>query len=299
MGDFNLMDFEILRHSGPARLGIFRIDSQVVTTPNFFSIVTPRIKIEHDIYLALESTKTDIRPLIVHYDTPKEGGIPPDLHVGFDVPYEIAKLAVEETIKKVRNLKSPAGGGVIQGSKYLDLRITCARALKDLPLLVIANGKELIRNPRLLVEIVTSIRENISPNTALYLPSAPPFMFYILSYMGIDFFDIVDCIEKARENIILTDRGYIGLSQLKELPCVCPTCRDRSPTDLIGDFKSILDHDYNISLQIMREIRETIRNNTLREIVEEKASADTNSMAILRILDLEKQDFIEKYTPIF
>jgi predicted RNA-binding protein len=48
----------------------------------------------------------------------------------------------------------------------------------------------------------------------------------------------------------------------------------------------------------VREIRESIKDNSLRELVEEKSAADVNSMSMLRILDMEKQDFLDEYTPM-
>jgi|Deesub1362A_J573_1020465.scaffolds.fasta_scaffold00005_58 queuine/archaeosine tRNA-ribosyltransferase len=291
------MILEIRKHSGPARMGCFEVDDHSVPTPRFFSIVTPRIRVEHELYLAMESTKTDAHPIVVQFENKNKGaGILPDLQVGFNVPREIAELSVEKTIEIAKQF--PEMGATVQGSKYLDLRVKCAEALREHPLIVIANGRELIEHPRLAVEIITSIRETVSPNTALYLPGAPPHMFYILSYMGIDLFDNLEGIIRARRNEILTPYGTMALKNLKELPCSCAVCINSEPADLIGDFHSVLQHNHNVCLQVVKEIREAIRENTMRELVEEKAASDVNSMVILRSLDMEKQGFLEKYTPI-
>lgn len=218
----------------------------------------------------------------------------PDEHVGFDVPRSIAEAAVERTVEFSK--KHPTQGAVIQGSKYLDLREKCARELEDHPLLAIANGAKLIKNPRLLVEILTKVREAISPHSALYFPFAPPHFFYLLVYMGIDLFDSADCILKAAEKKFITTRGFLALQSLKELPCSCEVCKSKTPSEL--DFDDILLHNINIAKQVVREIREAMRGNSLRELVEEKASCCAASMAALRLLDREKQDFLEKYTAV-
>ncbi len=189
-------------------------------------------------------------------------------------------------------------GAVIHGSKYPGLRKEAANALKDRPILVIADGAKLIRNPRLAVEIITGIRETVSPNTALYLPSAPPKMFYILSYMGIDLFDVSGCIMEACDNRIVTSRGSFHLDEIREIPCTCGVCRDKDPDDLAGDFHGIACHNFYTAFRIIKEIREAIRGGALRNLVEETSSCSVRSMSMLRILDREKQDFLERYTPI-
>jgi tRNA-guanine family transglycosylase len=172
-----------------------------------------------------------------------------------------------------------------------------ARKLGDRPLLAIANGRGLLKNPRLLVDIVVTVRETIPPNSALYFPFAPPHMFYMLTYMGVDLFDSADCIIKAREEKMLTPKP-LDLHRIRELPCNCGVCAGKTPDDLANSFDLLLKHNFGEAVKITKEIREAIRSNTLRELVEEKAAGDVGAMAMLRILDAEKGDFLEKYTPV-
>ncbi|MFH1774477.1 MAG: tRNA-guanine transglycosylase [Methanobacteriota archaeon] len=296
---------EILKHCGPARLGKLRCNDDVIRTPNFFLNLVKGINLNHDIYLASCDFKTKKKPVV--YDCgsffqrrkfcfAKFSGVEilPDEHAGLNVPRSIAEVAVRRTVEFAKNY--PGQGAVIQGSKYIDLREKCARELEDRPLLVIANGAKLVKNPRLLVEIVTRARDTISPNSALYLPFAPPHMFYLLAYMGIDLFDSADCVLKAREKKLITARGFLKLQSLKELPCFCEICKTRAPFEL--EFNDILTHNFNTAVQVVREIREAIRSDSMRELVEEKASCDAASMVILRLLDRDKQDFLEKYTAV-
>ncbi|MDI6655122.1 MAG: tRNA-guanine transglycosylase [Candidatus Hydrothermarchaeota archaeon] len=317
---------EILKHCGPARLGKLRCNDDIIRTPNFFLNLVKGINLNHDIYLASCDFKTKKKPVV--YDCgsffqrrkfcealaskkrkherrsyPRSCGtnakfsgveILPDEHAGLNVPRSIAEAAVRRTVEFAKNY--PGQGAVIQGSKYIDLREKCARELEDRPLLVIANGAKLVKNPRLLVEIVTRVRDTISPNSVLYLPFAPPHMFYLLAYMGIDLFDSVGCVLKAREKKLITARGFLKLQSLKELPCSCEICKTRAPFEL--EFNDILTHNFNTAVQVVREIREAIRSDSMRELVEEKASCDAASMVILRLLDRDKQDFLEKYTAV-
>ncbi|MBI5254152.1 MAG: tRNA-guanine transglycosylase [Euryarchaeota archaeon] len=299
---------EIIRHCGPARLGRLHYNDSKIQTPNFFLNLIKGTDINHDIYLAASDFKTKKKPIVYDcgsfferrkfasqiFRRSKIEKILPDEHVGFNVPRSTAEAAVERTVEFAK--KYPGQGAVIQGSKYIDLREKCARELEDRPLLLIANGAKLIKNPRLLVEIVTRVRELTSPNSTLYFPFAPPHFFYLLAYMGVDLFDSADCILKAREKKFATTRGFLSLQSLKELPCSCKICENKIPSEL--GFGDILMHNVNIAKQVVKEIREAIRGNGLRELAEEKASCCAASMAALRLLDREKQDFLERYTAV-
>jgi queuine/archaeosine tRNA-ribosyltransferase len=298
------MTLEILRHSGPARLGKLHLNGQKLPTPSMFSVITESVDIEHDIYITSTDVKTKRKPIFFNsgslnvsdnWKIKDKNQILPDFHVGLTVPRELAEESVKETLRFAK--KYPEYGAVIQGSKFIELREKCAKGLEERPLFVIANGKRLLRNPRLLVDVVTSVRETIPPNSALYFPFAPPHMFYMLAYMGVDFFDSGECIIKAREEKMLVPKPT-NLHSLKELPCSCAVCAGKTPDDLAKSFDLLLKHNFAEAVKITKEIREAIRSNTLRELVEEKAAGDVGAMAMLRILDAEKQDFLEKYTGV-
>jgi tRNA-guanine family transglycosylase len=298
------MTLEILRHSGPARLGRFHLDKQKLPTPNMFSVITGAVDIEHDIYIASSDIKTKRKPIFFNSGSlnisdkikiNKKDQILPDYHAGLTVPQELAERSVRETLQFAKNY--PEHGAVIQGSRFIDLREECAREQGDRPLFIIANGRRLVRNPRLLVDVVTSVRETVPPNSALYFPFALPHLFYMLAYMGVDFFDSAECILNARLGKILLPRPT-DIHSLKELPCNCSVCAGKTPEDLGKGFDLLLEHNFQEAVRITKEIRESIRANELRELVEEKASGDVGSMAMLRMLDAEKQNFLEKYTPV-
>lgn len=299
-----LMFLEVLKHDGPTRLGRLKHEDQNlridIRTPNFFSISTDEAP-EHEVYLSSSSTAIKKDNILIDYGSLFEEknmsrfGILPDMRVGLKAPKELAEQAVERTVEFARMY--PGYGAVVQGGGYVELRRRCAEALSDRPLLAIADGGELLDNQRLLVDIVTSIREVASPNTALYYPFAPPHAFYLLAYMGMDMFDTGTCLLNARKGIISTNRGEFRLDEIDELPCSCGICKDKNPDDLIQDKSLALSHNFNVALGVVREIRVAIRAGSYRELVEEKSSSSPRMMAALRLLDREKQDFLEKYTP--
>lgn len=300
-----MMTLEILRHSGPARLGKLHLNGETLPTPNLLSVVTDSVDIEHEMYISAFGVKTKRKPLFVDYGSLilnkkmefSKGifTILPDSHVGLSVPRELSEASVHETLKFAK--KFPGTGAVVQGSRFLDLREKCARELGERPLFVISNGEKLLKNPRLLVNIAVSVREIIPPNSTLYFPFAPPHMFYILSYMGIDLFDSLECIIKAGEEKMLTPM-ILDLNRLRELPCCCSVCENRAPEDLLNNFDLLCEHNFKKAIEVTKDIREAIRGNRFRELVEEKAAGDVSSMAMLRILDMEKGDFLERYTGV-
>lgn len=295
---------EILRHSGPGRLGRLHINAQKVLTPNFFHFTNQPGK--HDLYIATEDSKTKKKPVVVDYNffTLAESSniknsnlcLLPDFTVGFDVPLAMAKDALKETIRVARD--HPEHGVVIPATKYPELVEDVLNQMGRRPLLVISGGEKLASKPRLLVEVLTRVRENSSPNTALYYPLAPPAMIPVLAYMGADLFDSAYAVLAAARGEYLTSNGVRTLTGIGELPCTCSICRNRSPEMLKSDSNSLLKHNLAVLKALFAEIRERMRVDTFREMVEERAAASSRAMAALRILSIEKKNYLERYTPV-
>lgn len=49
---------------------------------------------------------------------------------------------------------------------------------------------------------------------------------------------------------------------------------------------------------VLREVRENIKNGTLRNLVEERCCTSPEAMTALRVLDRDYPDFLEKYTQL-
>ena len=286
-----------------ARLGKFLN----VETPNFF---VPYLDIDHEIYLVsydyfiknreiLEKTEkkflVDYGSMYTFKGKIDSFGILPDYSVGLNVPRKLAELSVKKTIDFAEKYKNY--GAVVHGSRYVDLREACAKAFSNRPIVVVGNGYKLSKNPRLMVEIVTRIRENISPNTALYYPFAPPWYFPVLALSGVDVFDINYYILQASKGRIVVDIGAINLKDLDEVPCSCRICSKRNIDDY--SFNDILKHSYFHALTVVKNIRESIKKGKFFEYMEAYSSFNEGAMTALRILYLEKFDFIDKRSPIY
>lgn len=240
--------FEIKIHDGPARLGI--IDG----------IETPTI--------------IDYKKIDFARDQPTP----------YNVPIEIAKWSVKETIKNAQPSRNEYA--VIHGAKYLDLRVKCAMELENIGFkkLIIANGDELLTKPIDLVRLVVKIRESIKPDTILCFPYAEPPFIPILVYMGVDLFTDAICRFYSYLNILMAPNHSYQLDKYK--------IYELDESELYNYNKETLDF-------VIREVREHIKMGTLRNLVEEKAATSPANMTALRILDDEFQEYLQKYTRLY
>ena len=203
----------------------------------------------------------------------------------YDVPKELAKWSVKRTIENAK--KSGENGiGVIHGGKYLDLRMECAEELEKLGIttFLIANPKELLRRPLDLVDMIVNVRETLNPNAALYFPFVDINFIPILAYMGVDLFGDSSCDFYAYLNIMQTPTAKYDINKYQIY-------------DL--DLEELKEYNKNTMDFVIREVRENIKNITLRNLVEERCCTSPEAMTALRMLDKKYADFLEKYMPLY
>lgn len=203
----------------------------------------------------------------------------------YDVPEELAKWSVNRTIEFAK--KGDIGGmAVIHGGKYVDLRVKCAKKLDDLGFksFLIANSEMLLKNPRDLVDIIVNIRKTVSPNAALYFPFADLNFIPLLSYMGVDFFGEFTAEYYAYLNIMLTSDSKYNLKNYQ--------IYDLNQTELTKYNKNSMDF-------VVREVRENIKNGTLRNLVEVRCCSSPEAMSALRLLDKNHFGLLDSFTQLY
>ena len=146
--------FEIKSHDGPGRVG--KIDGEL----------TPKLFYKKDLKIA-----------------PSEGS-------AYNIDKEIAEFNVKETLRLSKENVDTSDIAVIQGSKYLDLRIKCLKELEEMGYngFIIANGDALLTNPRELVEIIVNLKKEAKKSSYFIFSFAELSFMPILTYMGIDGF---------------------------------------------------------------------------------------------------------------
>ncbi len=164
---------------------------------------------------------------------------------------------------------------------------------------ILVNAYQLFQQPRNFVNFIVELREKIGYQKMIYPPSiGDPTNLSLLSYMGIDLFDSTSAIIAARNDILLFPNVKHNKNDIQELPCDCPSCSKFTgkPSDM--KFQDILNHNYYEILKEIKHIRNAINQGNLRGLVETRVKADPNLTAILRNLDTNHNNFLEKRTPI-
>jgi len=241
---------EIIQHDGPARLGKFNgiASPGIISSDNPFKLIK-------------------------------------DEPVPYDIPKPLAEWSVKKTIQYAKE-NSEKGIVTIHGSKYLDLRIQCARELEALGnnIFLIANSDKLIKRQKDMIKIIVTLRETLNPNSALYIPFTDLSFIPLLTYLGVDFFGNYVCDFYAKLNTIITPTSKYNLEKYP-----------------IYDFHYEEIRKYNLNTLdfVIREIQENIKNGTFRNLVEMRCCSSPETMSALRILDQEYPEFLDKYTPLY
>ena len=173
--------------------------------------------------------------------------------------------------------------------------------MKDNPasFFIVANSFQLFQQPRKFIDFIAELRQKIGYQKMIYLPSVgDPTCFALLAYIGVDFFDSVSAIQAARDNILLFPNGRYNKDELEELPCNCPSCNKfkGKPSDI--SFQEILDHNYFMMLNEIKQVRNSIARGNLRGLVETRVQTNPALTAMLRNLDMNHYTFLEERTPI-
>lgn len=243
--------FEIKSHDGPGRVG--KIDGQL----------TPKIFFRKELKIA-----------------PSEGS-------AYNIDREIAEFNVNETLRLAREHVNDAEIAVIQGSKYIDLRIECLKQLEEIGYngFIIANGDALLTNPKELVEVIVSLKKEAKKSSYFIFPFTEISFMPILSYMGIDGFLADSANYYSHLNVLQTPTKAYDLNAY-------PIYENISQNEL--EDKNIENMEF-----VIKEIHTHMKNNSLRNLVEERSGTTPQNISALKILDKTQMDYLLEYTQLF
>ena len=243
--------FEIKSHDGPGRVG--KIDGKI----------TPKIFYRNEMKIA-----------------PNEGS-------AYNIDREIAEFNIKETLKLAEEHVNDADIAVIQGSKYVDLRIDCLKQLEEIGYngFIIANGDALLTNPRELVEIVISLKKE-AKKTSYFIFSFTELSFMpILTYMGIDGFLVDSTNYYSHLNVLQTPTKAYDLNSY-------PIYENITQEEL--EEKNIENMEF-----VIKEIHAHMKNNSLRNLVEERSGTTPQNISTLKILDRTQMEYLLEYSQLF
>ena len=243
--------FEIKSHDGPGRIG--KLDGNL----------TPKIFYKNQMKIA-----------------PNQGS-------SYNIDREIAEFNVKETLRLAKEHVNDADIAVIQGSKYIDLRLECMKQLEEIGYngFIIANGDALLTNPRELVEVVTSLKKESKKSSYFIFSFAELSFMPILTYMGIDGFLADSANYYSHLNVLQTPTKAYDLNTY-------PIYDDLSQKEL--EEKNIENMEFTI-----KEIHAHMKNNSLRNLVEERSGTTPQNISTLKILDKTQMDYLLEYTKLF
>lgn len=243
--------FEIKSHDGPGRIG--KIDGEL--TPKLFS--KGKLKI-----------------------APNQGS-------AHNVDREIAEFNVKETLRLASENVDECDIAVIQGSKYIDLRVKCLKDLEEIGYngFIIANGDALLTNPMELVEVIVNLKKEAKKSSYFIFPFTEISFMPILTYMGIDGFLSDSANYYSHLNVLQTPTKSYDLNTY-------PIYENISQNDL--ENKNMENMEF-----VIKEIHAHMKNRSLRNLVEERSGTTPQNISTLKILDRNFMDYLLEYTQLF
>ena len=243
--------FEIKSHDGPGRIG--KLDGEM----------TPRLFFKDELKIA-----------------PSEGS-------AHNIDREIAEFNVSETLRLAEENVDKCDVAVIQGSKYIDLRVECLKGLEEIGYngFIIANGDALLTNFRDLVEVIVSLKKEAKKSSYFIFPFAELSFMPILAYMGIDGFLADAANYYSYLNVLQTPTKAYDLN-------IYPIYENISQKDL--EKKNLENMEF-----VIKEIHAHMKNRSLRNLGEERSTTTPQNISTLKILDRDYMDYLLEYTQLF
>ena len=246
-----IKQFEIKSHDGPGSVG--KVDGEL----------TPRIFFKEELKIA-----------------PNQGS-------AHNIDREIAEFNVKETLRLAEENVDICDIAVIQGSKYIDLRIECMKKLEEIGYngFIIANGDSLLTNSRELVDVIVSLKKEAKKTSYFIFPFAELSFMPILTYMGIDGFLADSANYYSYMNVLQTPTKSYDLNNY-------PIYEDITQEDL--EKKNLENMEF-----VIKEIHAHMKNRSLRNLVEERSGTTPQNISTLKILDKNHMNYLLEYTQLF
>ena len=243
--------FEIKSHDGPGRIG--KLDGEL----------TPKLFYRNDLKIA-----------------PSEGS-------SYNIDREIAEFNVKETLRLARENADECDIAVIQGSKFVDLRVECLKQLEEIGYngFIIANGDALLTNSRDLVELVVSLKSKAKKTSYFIFSFAEISFMPILTYMGIDGFLADSANYYSHLNVLQTPTKSYDLNAY-------PIYKNITQEEL--EQKNIENMEF-----VLKEIHAHMKNRSLRNLVEERSTTTPQNISTLKILDRTCMDYLLEFTQLY
>jgi len=160
---------------------------------------------------------------------------------------------------------------------------------------VLSNARAYAGHAAAFVDAITTVREAIPADSALYLPgAATPANVATLAYAGVDLVDTDRAVVRGTQGMYLATDGDYFLEDLDELPCACPACQQPREAFVRQD---CAEHNVHALAAELRRVRRRIRDGRLRDYLEGQARHEQWLTATFRRLD-QQYAYLEQRTPV-
>ncbi|TRZ54753.1 tRNA guanosine(15) transglycosylase TgtA [archaeon] len=218
-----------------------------------------------------------------------------------------ARKKLLETIKRTAAARKAVSGnlvGPIQGGLFLDLRAqACKKIAKINPDIFAIGGIVPLMQDydfKNLCDIILTCKQNLPANRPVHAFGAGhPISFALLAACGCDLFDSAFYSLAAQRGAYVTATGSYQLSDLAEFPCSCPACLQNSPEQVkkmeqADKEKFLATHNLFATFAELSLVRQSIRENSLWELVQQRARAHPRILeALVFILKKYNNYFLE------
>lgn len=207
-----------------------------------------------------------------------------------------ASEGVTATLERARAARSRRPGLLavpVQGARFPDLRARSAEEASELgDVLAVGGVVPLFEQYRFreLAEVLVATRPKLSPASAVHLfGTGHPMTFAFAALMGVDLFDSSAYHKFARRGRLLFPEGTVAVEDIAEPLCYCRLCEETPLTRLnalpVGEREqAIAVHNLLTSAEEMARVRQAIRDGTLWELAEQRATAHPSLRAGLAVL---------------
>ena len=196
--------------------------------------------------------------------------------------------------------------GPIQGGRFPDLVARSAKLMSSMPFHIHALGSptpvmEAYRFD-VLVDMVMAAKLNIPPDRPLHLFGAGhPMTFALAVALGCDMFDSAAYALFARDGRYMMEHGTARVEELSYLPCDCPICSRREPSDFLEAPKPererlLAMHNLYVCAREIRAIRQAIAEGRLWELLIRRAHAHPSMLKAVKAMT-KYADVLEERSP--
>lgn len=212
-----------------------------------------------------------------------------------------ARLKLEKTIERIKDVEAPNYSAPIQGGSHLDLRREACKAVSKIPATIYPIGgivPYLVNYDfKQLVKIIVECKKHLPLNVPVHAFGAGhPLVFSLLAYVGVDLFDSASYALYARNGKYITETGTKKVDELTSLPCNCPVCASHKPRELKKE-SLLVRHNLHALMREVRVVRQAVQDDKLFELVYSRAMTHPNLYYALKWL-LKNKELLSSNNPV-